>query len=132
MEGEDYDPWELGANTAEGKALLVHTGGQISAEPEAVTEDVFVLTVKYRAKDLIPVGVVHATPGRPERERSWTGSRTWCSGTPDPRCCWATSTKTHCGAWRTKTGSERGDTRHTPLGGRGRGEEQGRTPTKDP
>ena len=46
VEGEDYDLWESGANRAEGNALLVHTGGQISAEPEATTKDVFVLTVR--------------------------------------------------------------------------------------
>ena len=60
MEGEFYDLRESGANRAEGKAVLVHTGGQISAEPEAVTKDVFVLTVRYYEKDLIRVGVVYA------------------------------------------------------------------------
>ena len=68
VEGEDYNLWESGANRADGKALLVHTGGQISAEPEAMTEDVFVLAVRCREKDLIPVGVVYATPNRAERE----------------------------------------------------------------
>ena len=68
VEGEDYDLWESGANRAEGKALLVHTRSPISAEPEAVNEDVFVLTVGYRKKDLIRVVVVYATPDRPERE----------------------------------------------------------------
>ena len=53
VEGEDHDLWESGANGAEGKGLLVHIGGQFSAEPEAVTEDVFVMTVRYREKDLI-------------------------------------------------------------------------------
>ena len=33
-----------------------------------MTEDVFVLTVRYGEKDFIPVGVVYATPDRPERE----------------------------------------------------------------
>ena len=61
-------PMGVGANRAEGKALLVHTGGHISAEPEAVTEDVFVLTVRYRENNLIRVGVVYDTPHRPERE----------------------------------------------------------------
>ena len=68
MEGEDYNLWESGANRAEEKALLVHTGGQILAEPEAVTENVFILTVRYREKDLIRVGVVYATPDTPQRE----------------------------------------------------------------
>ena len=36
VEGEDYALWELGANRAEGKAVLVHTGGHISAEDDAV------------------------------------------------------------------------------------------------
>ena len=68
VEGEDYDLWESGANRAQGKALLVHTGSQISAEPEAVTEDVFVVTVRYREKYLVRIGVVYATPDRPEGE----------------------------------------------------------------
>ena len=68
MEAEDYDVWESGANIAEGKALLVHTGSQISAGPEAVTEDVYVVTVRYREKDLIQVEMLYATPDRPERE----------------------------------------------------------------
>ena len=68
MEGEDHNLWGSGANGAEGKALLVHTGGQFTAEPEAITEDVFLLTVRYHEKDLIRVEVVHATPDRPERE----------------------------------------------------------------
>ena len=37
VECEDYALWESGANRAEGKALRVHIGGQISVEPEAVT-----------------------------------------------------------------------------------------------
>ena len=48
---------------AEGKALLVHTGSQILAEPEAVTEDVVVMTVRYPEKD-----VVYATRERPHKE----------------------------------------------------------------
>ena len=51
-----------------GKALLVHTGSQILAEPEAVTGDVFVVTSRYCEKDLIRVGVVYTTLDRPERE----------------------------------------------------------------
>ena len=68
MEGEDYDLWESGVNRAKGIALLVHTGSQISAELEAVTEQLFVLTVRYREKDLIRVGVVYATANKPGRE----------------------------------------------------------------
>ena len=68
VEGVDHDLWELGADKAEGEALLVHTGGQFTAEHEAVAEDVFVLTVRYQEKDLARVGVVYATPDRPERE----------------------------------------------------------------
>ena len=58
----------VGGNRAEGKAVFVHTGGQISVEPEAVTEDVFVLAMRCREKDVIRAGVVYATPDRPERE----------------------------------------------------------------
>ena len=68
VEGEDYDLWELAAERAEGKALLVHAGGHLTAIPEEVTEDVFVLLVQYRGKDLVRIGVVYATPDRPARQ----------------------------------------------------------------
>ena len=68
VEGEDHNLWGSRANGAEGKAHQVHSGGQFLAKPEAVTEDVFFPTVRYREKDPSQVGVVHATPDRPERE----------------------------------------------------------------
>ena len=58
----------IGGEQSKRESPFVHTGSQISAEPEAVTEDVFVLTVRYREKDLVRVGVVYATPDKPERE----------------------------------------------------------------
>ena len=67
VEGEDYDLWESGAERAEGKALLVHVGGHFTATPEEVTEDVFVLLVQYRGKDLVRIGVVYVTPDRQAR-----------------------------------------------------------------
>ena len=91
VEGEDYDLWELGANRAEGKALLVHTGSQISVELEAVTEDVFVVTLRYREKDLIRVGVVYATPDRPEREGVRTSTRWGMPCIPTFSACLGTS-----------------------------------------
>ena len=33
-----------------------------------MSEDLFIVTVRYRKKDLIGVGVVYATTDRPERE----------------------------------------------------------------
>ena len=67
VEGEDHDLWESGADRAKGKALLVHTGGRFTADPEAVTEDVFVLAVRYREKDLAQVGVVQVLGRIPMR-----------------------------------------------------------------
>ena len=68
VEGEHYNLWEPGANRAEGKALLVHSGNQTLAEPEDVTEDVFIIAVRYREKDLIRVGVVYASLDRSVKE----------------------------------------------------------------
>ena len=55
---------ELGAEGADGKALLIHKGGQCAAILEEVTEDVFTLRTKYMAKDLVRIIVVYATPGK--------------------------------------------------------------------
>ena len=51
----DHDLWESGANGVEWKALVVHRGGRFSAKPEAVTEILFVVMVRYRGKDLMQV-----------------------------------------------------------------------------
>ena len=83
VEGEDYDLWESGAKRAEGKALLVHAGGHLTAIPEEVTEDVFVLLVQYWGKDLVRIGVVYATPDRPARQ-VLDGLREVISSTPPP------------------------------------------------
>ena len=47
---------------------MIQIGCHFSAEPKAVTKDVFVLTVRYREKELIRVWVVYATPDMLERE----------------------------------------------------------------
>ena len=83
VEGEDYDLWELGAERAEGKALLVHAGGHFTAVPEEVTEDVFVLLIRYWGKDFVRLGVVYATLGRPARQ-VLDGLRDVISRTPPP------------------------------------------------
>ena len=65
MEGEEFDLWELGAERAESKALLVHSRGHFIKSAEDVTEDKIALLLQFRGKDLIRRGVVLATPKRP-------------------------------------------------------------------
>ena len=48
-----------------------------------VTEDVFVLLVQYRGKDLVRIGVVYATPDRQARQ-VLDGLRDMISRTPPP------------------------------------------------